>query len=126
MLRVFALLTLLSATSWAAANPASITVDCGAGQSLNHTLSQLDKFTPATVTIKGTCTETVLVQGFNNLTLNGATGAAIQQPDSTPPPNSYVLSIRGSRGVSVSGLAVHSLPTAFSGIGIGGGSGDLG
>jgi hypothetical protein len=125
MLRISALLTLLVAANWTTASAAPIIVDCGAGQSLNHTLANLDKFTPASVTVKGTCTEFVLVQGFNNLTLNGAPGAALQQPDSNPLSNSYVLSIRGSRGLTVSGLAVHSLPTIFSAIGIGGASSDV-
>jgi hypothetical protein len=85
----------------------------------------MDKFSPATVTVKGTCTEYVLIDGFSGLTLQGAEGAALQQPATNPHSNSYVLSIQASRGVTVSGLAVHSLPSIFSGIGIGGGSTDV-
>jgi hypothetical protein len=39
-----------------------------------------------------------------------------------PQSNPYVLSIKASRNITVSGLAVHSLPAIFSSIGIGGGS----
>jgi hypothetical protein len=101
-------------------------VDCDAGQSLNRTLTNMDKLTPATVNIKGTCTEYVLVDGFNDLTLHGLQGATLQQPSTNPKSNQYVLSIKGSRGITVSALAVHSLPTSiFSAIGINGGSNDV-
>src|SRR5450631_1855413 len=116
--------TLLSVAIWATAASA-VTVDCDAGQSLSKSLAKLDKLTPATVTVKGTCTEYVLVDGFNNLTLNAVQGATLQQPSTNPQSNQYVLSIRASRSVTVSGLAVHSLPSIFSAIGIGGGSNDI-
>src|ERR1039458_9801934 len=119
MLRMCALVTLLFSATWVTANRGLIVVDCGAGQSLNRTLAKMDKFEPATVRVKGTCTEYVLIDGFNDLTLKGVQGATLQQPSTNPQPNSYVLSIRASRGVTVSGLAVHSLPSIFSGIGIG-------
>jgi hypothetical protein len=125
MHRMCALLTVLFAASWVAASPASLTVDCGAGQSLNATLAKINKSAPATVTVKGTCTEFVQVDGFSDLTLNGVPGAALQQPASNPQSNSYVLSIHGSHSIVVSGLAVNSLSTIYSGIGIGGGSNDV-
>jgi len=126
MSRIIALMTLLFAATWVTASPGQIVVDCGAGQSLNNTLAKMDKHSAATVLVKGTCTELVLIDGFNDLTLNGVQGAALQQPSTNPPPpSSYVLSIKASRGVTVSGLTVRSLPTIFSGIGIGGGSNDV-
>jgi hypothetical protein len=120
------LVWLLVMTAVAAAQVATpsipVTVNCGAGQSLNGTLSKLSKQIPTTVTVKGTCTEFVTVDGFEGLTLKGQVGAAIQQPATNPQSNQYVLSITGSRGVTVSNLAVHSLPSIFTGIGIGNGS----
>src|SRR4051812_18182509 len=107
MLRVCALLMLLLAANFVTATPAPIIVDCAAGQSLNVALAKLDKSAPATVTVKGTCTEYVVVNGFSALTLNGVQRAALQQPDSPPPSDSYVLSIQASRSVTVSGLAIH-------------------
>ena len=99
------------------------TADCSVGQSLAFTLATLNKLQPATVTVKGTCTEYVLVQGFSNLILTAAPGAALQQPNTPPPPNpSFVLSIKDSRNVTITGLAVRSLPSVLSSIGIGGGS----
>ena len=124
-MRLVALAMLLTSALWAAA-ATSRTVDCDAGQSLSRTLAQLDKLTPATVNIKGTCTEFVLVEGFNDLTLHGMQGATLQQPSANPKSNQYVLSIKGSRGITVSALAVHSLATSiFSSIGISGGSNDV-
>ena len=105
-----------------AQNPLTITVNCNNGQSLNRTLSQLNKQMPTTLIVQGTCTEFVKVDGFEGLTLKGQSGAAIQQPATNPQNNSYLLSITGSRGITVAGLDVHSLPSIFSGIGIGKGS----
>src|ERR1700736_6726925 len=110
MMRFALLATLLFVAVWATATSA-VTVNCDAGQSLSQALANLDKLTPATVTVKGTCTEYVLIDGFNNLTLNAVQGATLQQPSTNPENNQYVLSIRASRSVTVSGLAVHSLPT---------------
>jgi len=56
MPRFVAFATVLFSALWAAA-AVTTTVDCDAGQSLNRTLAKMDKFTPATVTVKGTCTE---------------------------------------------------------------------
>ena len=120
-MRLVALTTLIFSALGAASAPTP-TVDCDAGQSLNRTLAKMDKFTSATVTVKGTCTEYVLVDGFNDLTLNGLPGTTLQQPSTNPQSNPYVLSIKASRNITVSGLAVHSLPSIFSSIGIGGGS----
>ena len=49
--------------------PNSVSVDCNKGQSLNQTLAKLDKQTPTTVSVYGTCTEYVNVVGFENLVL---------------------------------------------------------
>jgi len=123
MLRSFGLIlgSLLLASICASALP-SPTVDCDAGQSLNSILAKMSKFSPATVTVKGICTEFVLVQGFDGLTLNGLPGATLQQPATNPQSNSYVLSIRASKSVTVSGLTVRSDSSIFSSIGISGGS----
>lgn len=123
MLRSVALTlgSLLLACVCASAIP-SQTVDCDAGQSLNNTLAKMVKFTPVTVTVKGTCTEFVRVEGFDGLTLNGLPGATVQQPPTNPQSNSFVLLIRASKSVTVSGLTVRSDSSVFSSIGINGGS----
>ena len=48
---------------------ASVTVDSSASQSLNRALSELDKHTPITVSVNGTCAEYVQINGFDGLTL---------------------------------------------------------
>lgn len=125
MLRSLVLATLVLSSMWAFADSAPV-VDCDRGQSLNRTLARIDKSQPTTVRFRGTCTEYVLVDGFNNLTLKGLTGATIQQPGTNPPPEpSFVLSVTASRSVTFSGFAVRSLPSVFSVIGIGSGSTDV-
>jgi hypothetical protein len=86
----------------------------------------LNKFTPATVQFSGTCTEYVLIDGFNNLTVTGTPGATIQQPTATTPTGTfYVLSVKASQSITLSGFSVQSLPSAFSAIGVGKGSSDI-
>src|SRR5690242_13974742 len=99
----------------------SIVVNCNLGQSLNSTLSRLEKRSPVTVLVNGTCTEYVQIVGFEGLTLKGLPGATLQQP-STDPTNGLliqVLSIAASRSVTIDGFAVHSRASALDGIGIG-------
>jgi hypothetical protein len=88
-------------------------------------LAKLNKQIPTTVFVQGTCTEFVTVDGFEGLTLKGQPGTVLQQPATNPQSNSYVLSITGSRGITVSGITVQSLPSIFSGIGIGKGSNEV-
>jgi len=112
-------------SAFAEAGP-TIPVNCTNGQTLNGTLSKLNKELPITVIVRGTCTEFVTIDGFEDLTIKGQSGAAIQQPATPPPPApNFVLSITGSRGVSISGIAVHSLPSVSGGIGIGKGSNQI-
>lgn len=117
--RVISVLFLIS-TAFAQNGP-TIPVDCDKGQSLNSTLSRLNRKMPTTILVLGTCTEYVTIDGLENLTLKGQPGAALQQPATNPQSNSYVLNITGSRNITVYGLAVHTLPI-FSGIGISEGS----
>lgn len=127
MLKSVALATLILATLMAAAVPTpNLIVNCDAGQSVMRTLARLDKSFPITVTVKGTCTEYVFVDGFENLTLKGAQGATLQQPSTAPPENpGFVLSIRASRSITVTGLTVRSSESIFSCIGIERGSSDI-
>jgi len=97
-------------------NGPTITVHCDHGQSLNGTLSKLNKDLPTTILVQGTCTEYVTIDGFENLTITGQSGAAIQQPV-TNPKNIPLISITASQEVTVSGLAVHSPSTSGFGIG---------
>src|SRR5579863_2153963 len=123
MIRILALMVLaFAANSWAA----QVTVDCAAGQSLNSALSKLDKHTPVTVSVNGSCSEYVHVTGFQGLTLKGMPGAALLQP-TTSPGNllNSVLLIESSSSVTVSGLNVQAATSLNSAIGIGHGSSDV-
>src|SRR4029077_18518421 len=85
------------------------------------TLSRLERRSPVTVLVNGTCTEYVQIVGFEGLTLKGLPGATLQQP-STDPTNGLliqVLSIVASRSVTIDGFAVHSRASALDDIGIG-------
>ena len=87
MFRVLALMTLVLAATRVTALPV-VSVDCDAGQSLNRTLANVNKVNskdaPATVLVKGTCTEYVRISGFDGLTLKGLQGATLLQPSTDP------------------------------------------
>jgi hypothetical protein len=104
----------------------SVTVDCNNGQSLNGTLSKLNKQTPTTVLVNGTCTEYVQVIGFENLTLQGLAGATLLQP-STGAGNLFnsLLFIESSRSVTVDGLSIQADTVTVPALGIGHGSSDI-
>src|ERR1700736_1311915 len=97
-----------------------VTVDCSLGQSLNRALSQLDKHTPFTVSVNGTCTEYVRVIGFENLTLKGLPGATLLQPATGAGTlfNSVLL-IESSKSITVAGFTIQADTTTVSAIGIG-------
>jgi hypothetical protein len=124
---VLLLLTLVTAIAMEGASTPStgVTVDCSKGQSLNQTLAKLNKTTPTTVSVSGTCTEYVQVVGFQGLTLEGLTGATLVQP-STSGGSLFnaVLYIESSNSVIVNGLNVTA-GTTVAGIGIGHGSSDI-
>ncbi len=106
---------------------APVVVNCDQGQSLNSTLSRLQKHSPVTVLVNGTCTEFVEVNGFEGLTLKGLPGATLQQP-TTVPGNGlaiFVLLIEASRSITIDGFAIHSGASALGDIGIGRGSTDV-
>ena len=104
----------------------STTVDCNSGQSLNSTLSKLNKQTPATVSVSGTCIEYVQVIGFESLTLKGVAGATLLQP-STGAGNLFnsLLYIESSRSVTVDGFSIQADTVTVPAVGIGHGSTDI-
>jgi hypothetical protein len=123
--QVIPILSILVATV-ASAQTQSISVNCNNGQSLNSALSNLNKQTPATVSVTGTCTEYVQVIGFENLTLKGAAGAMLLQPSSGAGTlfNS-LLYIESSRSVTVDGLGFQADTVTVPAVGIGHGSRDI-
>lgn len=126
MKRICILLVMLGLAALGA-NAQTVTVNCGQGQSLNSTLSKLNKQSPATVLVTGTCTEYVLVNGFEGLTLKGLPGATLQQPSQDPSNGLaiHVLLIEASRSITIDGFAIHSRASALDDIGIGRNSIDI-
>jgi hypothetical protein len=121
------LILLVSVASIAVAETLpSITVDCNKGQSLNGTLSKLNRQTPNTVSVSGTCTEYVQVFGFENLTLQGMAGATLLQP-TTGAGNvlNSLLFIESSRNVTVDGFTIQADTVTVPAVGIGHGSSDI-
>ena len=118
MFRIFALIILTFAATWATAIPT--VVNCDNGQSLNRTLARMNKDTPATVLVRGTCTEYVKISGFNSLTLKGQQGATLAEPSAAPDNglSFQVLLIEASRSITIDGLIVRP-GTNTPGIGIG-------
>jgi hypothetical protein len=82
--------------------PQNVTVDCGAGQSINQALQQSDPNEPLTITIQGTCTEAVNVARDNVTLLAASPGSGIQAPSA----NDTTLMFNGARGGSVQGLTL--------------------
>jgi len=119
MTRILTLITLVLVSTEAIAS--SVFVNCDRGQSLNQTLSMLDKRTPVTVWVAGTCTEYIKITGFDGLTLKGMPGATLSQP-STDPTNGLtiqVVLVNASRSVTLDGFAIHTRSSALSGIAVG-------
>jgi parallel beta helix pectate lyase-like protein len=82
--------------------PQNVTVDCGAGQSINQAIQQADPNEPLTINIQGTCTEAVHVGRDNVALLAASPGSGIQAPSA----NDTALMFGGARGASVQGLTL--------------------
>ncbi len=85
---------------WGPAWADNVTVNCP--DSINAALATLDKEVPNGVTISGTCTEAVVVEGFTNLRLEGA--AVIHRPVTSEWPGVSALAVRDSKNVHITGL----------------------
>lgn len=90
-----------------AAEAATVNVNCNRGQTIGAALAALDRHGPNTVNVRGTCTETVDVAHFEQLTLRGRGGAVLAAPDDGgTEPARGPLQIRGSRSVTVRGFTI--------------------
>lgn len=94
--------------------PASVEVDCSAGQSIQQAIDEADPIQPLTVTVKGTCTEEVRISR-SNLTLTAeSAGDGIQAPAG----GFAAVSLNGARSVTLDGLTLtggNSTLSAFNG-----------
>jgi hypothetical protein len=95
-----------SAVSFAAPGPppgpVSVTVDCGAGETVQQAIDTADPAQPLTVTISGSCTESVAVFRDNVTLQAAASGGGIASPSGGGGPALTV----GGRDVSLQSLAL--------------------
>lgn len=91
------------------AQAADIAVDCGAkkNNSINAALALLDKTGPHTITVSGACSEEVVIENFDDLTLRGNPGASINDPTPSVLDDNNVVTIGGSRDVTVRDLTIN-------------------
>jgi Right handed beta helix region len=84
---------------------ANVVVDCNAGDSINSALASLDPAGPHTITVTGTCTETVNINLRNQIVIQAPVGqtATIQANN----PNANVFNISGSRQITLNRLIVR-------------------
>ncbi len=85
-------------------------VDCAAGQTIGRALARLDKGRPSVLRVSGTCHESVTVEGFDDLRIVGAPGAAIE---SVAGATAYPVTVSASRSVSVESLTVRVTDSAW-------------
>ena len=105
--RLFSIITLLLTIS-VGASAANLKVHCGrTGEdgysSINAALKKANPQGPNTLTVSGTCNESVLIQSFDRLTLTGQRGASIID---TTNGTGVVLDIVDSHRVSVTGFTI--------------------
>ena len=82
------------------ARATDILVDCGAGETISAALSSLDDVGPNTITVSGTCHESVVVFSRDRLELFGV-GATIVGTADLP-----VANVSGSRNIVISGFTL--------------------
>ncbi len=86
---------------------ATVTVDCNDGKKINAALARLRKQGPNTVKVKGTCNESVSIDGFKLLTLIAEPGASINDPTPSIPDDNDVVDIFNSSEVTLQGFAIN-------------------
>lgn len=103
-------LSLLLSMSAGAVRAATLFVNCGGKvglTSIGAALKALQSFEghrPSTINVSGTCSENVVIQSLDGLTLNAAPGASINDPSGG---NLDVIDIADSRDVSVNNFRIN-------------------
>lgn len=118
----------LLGTPQGAPGPASVFVDCAAGQTIGDALQQTASATSVDITVKGTCTETVGISRDHVSLHGGGPGDGLAAPAPDAPvlkveAARYVrldtLTLRGGRWglIATDGASVNASNLAISGIG---------
>lgn len=99
------------------AQAGTVAVDCQAkkGNSINDALALLTKQGPHTINISGTCTEAIVIENFDDLTLAGTPGTTLNSP--TNPEFGVVIWIAKSRSVTIRDLIINGDPDLEFGTG---------
>jgi hypothetical protein len=88
-----------------------LTVECSNPKarlkSINQVLAFLPKQGPNTIHVSGVCNESVIIDGFDNLTLVADPGASINDPTPSVPDDNDVLDISNSERITVQGFTVN-------------------
>lgn len=84
---------------------ANVTVDCGAGGSINGALASLDSNGPHTITVIGTCTENINLNLRNQVTIQAPDGQTATIQASVP--NGNVILISSSRRIVLNRLFIR-------------------
>lgn len=84
------------------AAPASVTVNCGHGQTVTQALNNTAGASSVTITVNGTCVEAVNVSRDNVTLQAGSSGSGIQAPSV----NDGVISLNNARNVTLQGLTL--------------------
>jgi hypothetical protein len=102
----FFLVIVFAAVVSSDARGANLKVNCnGKGQTINGALKQLIPQGPNTLTVSGTCNENVLIQSFDNLTLQAAPGGASINDASGG--NLEVITIQDSTRITIQGFTIN-------------------
>lgn len=103
---VVGLVFLLAAGVLAHADTANVNCQAKKDNSINAALGSLTKQGPHTVNISGTCTEAVVIDHFDDVSLVGTPGASINLP-ADPTGATTVISVTNSRNVQVHDITVN-------------------
>lgn len=82
-----------------------VTVDCGAGESINDAINAAPVGRRLTVTITGACTENVVIER-NFVTLDGGGAATLTGITPNPHPGNAVVYLDGARSIEIDGLGI--------------------
>ena len=88
--------------------PASVTVNCAAGQSINQALAMTSDAPSVTITIDGTCTEDVGIQRDDVTLQAGPSGGGI-----TSDGGDAALGLDGARRITITGLTLSGGPNTL-------------
>jgi hypothetical protein len=100
-----AILTAALTSAFATSGGAAVLrINCDRGQSISAALTRLDRAGPNTIRVRGTCTESVEIRGFDRLTLLGDAGASVVMPEAGG--GSAAIEAANSRDLLIADLTV--------------------